>query len=73
MDSTNDRDSTKPHRLTFSREYFTDYYTALVTHWRAAIRILRYLVNTKSLDLTYKRGFLTPTVSAYADSTLDNE
>ena len=35
MDATNDRDATKPLPLTFSREHFADYYTALVSRIRA--------------------------------------
>ena len=44
-----------------------------LSHWRAAIRILRYLVTTKTLSLSYKRDVLTPVVSAYVDTALDNE
>ena len=46
---------------------------ATMAHWRAALRILRYLVTTKSYALTYRRASLPPDVSAYVDAGYGNE
>ena len=42
-------------------------------HWRAAIRILRYLKSTINLGLVYRKRINQPLVSAYVDAAFANE
>lgn len=44
-----------------------------MAHWRAAIRILRYLHSTADLALCYDRTVRPVVVSAYADAAFGNE
>ena len=44
-----------------------------VAHWRAAIRILRYLATTATFSLYYGRALRPVTMSAYADAAFGNE
>ena len=44
-----------------------------VAHWRAAIRILRYLLATASLALVYRRSLRPVDALAFADAAYGNE
>ena len=44
-----------------------------LAHWRAAIRILRYLLSTSDLSITYPIRRRPVTVCAYADTAYGNE
>ena len=44
-----------------------------LAHWRAAIRILRYLLSTSDLSITYPIRRRPVTVCAYADAAYGNE
>jgi hypothetical protein len=44
-----------------------------VAHWRAAIRILRYLLATSELGLVYHRSVRPIIVTVYADAAFGNE
>ena len=47
---------------------------ATMAHWRAALRILRYLHTTRSFALTYNKSPVRPpSVSAYVDAAYGNE
>jgi hypothetical protein len=44
-----------------------------MAHWRAAIRILRYLLATRNLALTYNISVRAPAVCAFTDAAFGNE
>ena len=44
-----------------------------LSHWRAAIRILRYLLTTSSLSLRYRRNNRPPAVLTFVDAGFANE
>ena len=47
---------------------------ATLAHWRAALRILRYLYTTRAFALTYNKSPVRPpNVSAYVDAAYGNE
>ena len=46
---------------------------ATMAHWRAAIRILRYLYATRTYALTYKRSLRPVVVSAFVDAAYGND
>ena len=46
----------------------------IYAHWKAAIRVLRYLYHSRSLGLVYNgHDIRTPTIHAYADAAWGNE
>ena len=47
--------------------------TPTIAHWRAAIRILRYLATTSTLGLVYLIKLRVPRVTAYVDASYGNE